>query len=121
MCSEFTTIFNHEESFLTQTIKYEDGKTTFIVPKHASMSEAKTTFYHDINLQVTQLDGMCVLQHNSQKITKPMKHSSSMINYELAKTKDCYRIRSFIIRLNTLITCTGQYDQKRRKDLIKTS
>ena len=89
--SEFTTIFNHEESVLTQTIKYEDGKTTFIAPKHASLSEANTTFYHYMNLQVTQLDDMCVLQRNGQQITKPVKHSSSMINYELAKTKDCYR------------------------------
>ena len=84
--SEFTSIINHE-TFLTQIIQYDHDKTIYHVPKHAQLSEARITIFHNLNLQATRLEKFCVLQKNFEKTKKITEHSASMMDYQKEKSE----------------------------------
>merc|ERR1711868_185115 len=83
---QFTSIINHE-AFLTQIIQYDQDKTIYHVPKHAQLSEARITIFHDLNLQASRLEQFCVLQRNFEETKKITKHSASMMDYKKEKSE----------------------------------
>ena len=83
---EFTSIIDHE-TFLTQIIQYDHDKTIYHVPKHAQLSEARVTIFHNLNLQATRLEQLCVLQRNFEKTKKITEHSASMMDYKKEKSE----------------------------------